>query len=260
MATKRLFFDIETSPNIGFFWQPSRKANISHDNIIKERAIICICWKWQDEEDVYYLTWDKNQCDKAMLTEFMETITDADEVIGHNGDRYDIPWIRTRALFHRIDCPPSFASADTLKFSRSHFRFNSNRLDYIGKFLGLGGKQETGGFGLWKEIVLNNCKESMDKMVDYCSRDVRLLQEVFETINPYTGVKVHHGVLIGERRYSCPNCGSNEIMCNKTRTTVTGMIKREMKCKGCGKNYTIGNKVYQDYLADKTDWNNKKIK
>jgi hypothetical protein len=41
---KRLFYDIETSPNIGFFWSSSYKANIPHDNIIKERAVICICW------------------------------------------------------------------------------------------------------------------------------------------------------------------------------------------------------------------------
>ena len=61
---KRLFFDIETSPNIGMFWTAGYKLNISHDNIIKERAVICICYKWEDDKDVYYLQWDSKQNDK----------------------------------------------------------------------------------------------------------------------------------------------------------------------------------------------------
>ena len=44
---KRLYLDIETSPNIGMFWESGYKKNISYDNIIKERAIICICYKWK---------------------------------------------------------------------------------------------------------------------------------------------------------------------------------------------------------------------
>ena len=64
---KRLFFDIETSPNIGLFWEAGYRKTISPDNIIKERAIICICYKWEHEEEVHSLTWDKNQNDKKML-------------------------------------------------------------------------------------------------------------------------------------------------------------------------------------------------
>jgi hypothetical protein len=57
---KRLFFDIETSPNIGLFWAAGYKKNISPDNIIKERAIICIAYKWADDDKTYVLTWDKD--------------------------------------------------------------------------------------------------------------------------------------------------------------------------------------------------------
>jgi hypothetical protein len=50
---KRLFYDIETSPNIGLFWQSGYKLNIDHSNIIQERAIICICWKWEGQKEVH---------------------------------------------------------------------------------------------------------------------------------------------------------------------------------------------------------------
>ena len=65
----------------------------------------------------------------------------------------------------------------TLKLSRSKFKFNSNKLDYIAKYLGMGEKIKT-EFGLWKDIVLNKDKDAMAKMVKYCQQDVRLLEKV----------------------------------------------------------------------------------
>ena len=132
---KRLFFDIETSPNIGFFWSAGYKLNIPYSNIIKERAIICICYKWEGDDKVYSLNWDNNQDDKKMLEKFMVVANEATELVGHNGDRFDLPWIRTRCLYHRIPVFPTYTTIDTLKHSRSKFRFNSNRLDYISLFL-----------------------------------------------------------------------------------------------------------------------------
>jgi DNA polymerase elongation subunit (family B) len=118
---KRLFFDIETSPNIGFFWQAGYKKNIDYDNIITERAIICICYKWEGEKEVYSLTWNKKQCDKIMLRTFIAVAEEADELVGHNGDKFDLAWIRTRCLFHGIEMFPKYTTLDTLKLSRSQF-------------------------------------------------------------------------------------------------------------------------------------------
>jgi len=67
---RRLFFDIETSPNIGLFWEAGYKKNIDYSNIVKERAIICICYKWEDDKEVEGLYWDSKQNDKKMLEKF----------------------------------------------------------------------------------------------------------------------------------------------------------------------------------------------
>ena len=125
---KRLFFDIETSPNIGLFWTAGYKQNISPDNIIKERAIICIAYKWAGEKKIHALTWDKNQDDKAMLAQFIKVANEADELIGHNGDRFDLPWIRTRCLYHRIPVFPHYTTLDTLKNANSSLQENVDKL------------------------------------------------------------------------------------------------------------------------------------
>jgi len=128
---KKLFFDIETSYNIIADFSCGWNKTIGPNQILKERAVICICYKWHTEDIVHYLTWDKNQDDKQMLIDFIKIIESADEVIGHNSERFDIKWLRTRCLYHRIPCPSKFRSLDTLKKAKESFNFNSNKLAYF---------------------------------------------------------------------------------------------------------------------------------
>jgi DNA polymerase elongation subunit (family B) len=234
---KRLFFDIEVSANIGLFWQSGFKLNIGPESIIKERAIICICYKWEDSKEVHSLEWDSKQCDKKMLQKFIQIANTADELVGHNGDKFDLAWIRTRCLFHRIDMFPGYTTIDTLKISRSKFKFNSNKLDYIAKFLGVGEKIKT-DYGMWKDIMLNKCKVSMSKMVKYCKMDVVVLEKVYKELSVHILSKVHYGVIFGYDRGSCPECGSDDIvrMCN--RVNASGVKKIQYQCKTCNKYHT----------------------
>jgi len=229
---KRLYFDIETSPNIGMFWSAGYKQRIDYSNIIKERAIICICYKWEDEKEVYSLTWDSKQNDKKMLEDFIKVANQADELVGHNGDKFDLTWIRTRCLYHGIQMFPKYTTIDTLKVARSKFRFNSNRLDYIAKFLGIGSKIKT-EFNLWKDIVFNKDKKALDYMVKYCKMDVSLLEQVHKKLSTHIDKKTHYGVIFGQDRGSCPECGSDDLTISKRRTTASGLKKIQYKCKTC---------------------------
>lgn len=229
---RRLFFDIETSPNIGLFWEAGFKKNITTDNIIKERAIICICYKWEGEKEVYSLQWDSKQNDKAMLTKFIEVANTSNEMVGHNGDKFDLAWIRTRCLFHKIDMFPTYVTIDTLKVARSKFRFQSNRLNYIAEFLGLGGKIKT-EYNLWKDILLKNDKVAMEKMIKYCKKDVTLLEQVFKALRGHMIPKTHYGVVFGADRGTCPECGSEDLTRNNKVITATGLTRIQYKCKTC---------------------------
>jgi DNA polymerase elongation subunit (family B) len=247
---KRLFFDIETSPNIGMFWSAGYKKDISPESIIKERAIICIAYKWAGNEKTHVLSWDENQDDKTMLEKFILIANSADELVGHNGDRFDLPWIRTRCLFHRIPTFPNYTTIDTLKSARSKFYFNSNKLDYIAKFLGLGQKIHT-GYDLWKNIVLNKDEKALQEMMVYCENDVILLEKVYNELSTYIPAKTHHGVIQGEEKFSCPECGSYNMVYSKKRLTALGTSRIQTQCKECGKYHTISEKTYQQLLIHK---------
>lgn len=237
-GVRRLYVDLETCPMIAYTWRVGNRISLSHDNIIADPRIICIGYKWE-AGPVKALTWDKDKCDKAMLSQFMKVLLEADEVIAHNGDRFDVPWIRTRCAFHRIHIPHQLPTVDTLKQARSGFRFPSNRLDYLGKYMGVGRKVETGGFGLWKS-VMDGDRKALRDMVEYCKRDVELLQEVHHTLYAYAKPTTHVGVAVGGYKHWCPSCGSDNVKSNASRrVSPQGVVKVQMMCKECGRTYLM---------------------
>lgn len=184
---RKLFFDIETSPNIVTSWRVGYNIDISYESIIKERAVICIAYKWSDSDNIKCLSWN-NGDDESILRAFVKVVEKADEVITHNGDRFDIKWLRTRCLHHGIPFPNKLNSIDTLKFARSNFYLNSNRLDYIGRYTNSGEKIKTPS-NLWTKVVLENDETALQEMVDYCIQDVLLLEEVYNKLQNYVPIK-----------------------------------------------------------------------
>lgn len=249
---KRLFFDIETSPMIVYSWRTGYKLNIPTDNIIEDWKVMCISYKWENEDKVYHLTWDKNKCDKQMLIDFVKIMNEADECIAHNGDRFDIKKIRTRCIYHRIPMLPKYRTLDTLKKSRSSFVFDSNRLDYIAKYLKVGSKLEHDGFDMWVSCMKGD-KKAMKKMLEYCDRDVVVLEDVYLAIQNYITNNTHAGVHNGKLKASCPNCSSEDVNLYKTNLTAKGTIKRLMECNTCDYHYEISNRDWRNFIEMKSN-------
>jgi uncharacterized protein YprB with RNaseH-like and TPR domain len=231
---KRLFLDIETSQMLVWVWGLNDKANqhISHLNIEREPEIICIAWKWAGKEKVESLTWDENQSSKKMLEEFVPILESADEIVAHNGNRFDIKWIRGRCLMHQIPMSPKVPSVDTLVEARAKFRLSSNRLDYLMRKAGLGVGKKKVGIELWRAIQTNNCPKALKKMVQYCKFDVSGLEAVYNWMAPYIEPKTS----VAQYRGDCPECGSSRMGPHNYRTMASGSVKVQIRCYDCGKN------------------------
>lgn len=244
---KRLFFDIETAPMVVYSWRVGWKINIHTDNIIEDWKIICISYKWEHEDKVKNFVWDENQCDKQMLIDFIKIANEADELIAHNGDRFDIKKIRTRCIFHRIPMFPNYRTLDTLKKAKSGFNFNSNRLDYIARFLGVGQKVEHEGFDMWVKCLKGD-KKALSEMVRYCDGDIVVLEDVYLVLQNYIKNNTHVGTHNSKLKCSCPNCGSEDIGLLKNNFTALGTIKRVMECDTCDYVYETSNSAYRTFL------------
>ena len=246
---KRLFFDIETSPNVVLSWNVGYKIKLDYANIVEERAIICIGYKFAGDSSVNVLSWDNERSDRALLGKFIDILASADECIGHNIDRFDLAWIKTRCLFHKLPPFPIVKTADTLKWARRQYRFNSNRLDYIADFLGIGRKIRT-EFGLWKEVVLDRNREALAKMKNYCAGDVALLEKVWERLSPDAPVGIHAGRQAHNDKWSCPRCATENVGPFQRCVTAAGTVQMKMKCRDCGGYYRISDSAHRAYVEE----------
>lgn len=239
---KRLFFDCETSPNVVFSWRVGYNISIDYENIVNERALVCVGWKWEGEKEVHCLQWDSKHNDKAMLKEFIPILESADEVVAHYGDKFDLPWIRARAAYHKLPVSPYITTVDTKAQSKKLFYFNSNRLDYLAQFLGVGEKIDT-DFELWKEVVAGN-PVALRKMVRYCKHDVALLEKVYQKLEGYNKPKTHAAVLFGGLKRDCPRCGCGKTQKRGRRVSAAGTTYQILSCNDCGKFFSVSLTAY----------------
>jgi len=243
---KRLFFDIETGYHLVRMWRIGKVGYVSPEQIKEHKQIFCICYKWQGDDTVHCL--DYRMGEKEMLKQFIRIMGEAHECIAHNSDKFDVKEIRTRAIYHGLLMFPEYRTLDTLKKSRHYFNFASNKLDYIGKYLGVGGKKEHEGLDMWIKVQENKDDQALDAMIEYCKRDVILLEDTFAVMSPFINHNNNFAVLTGGERWECPECASSDVVMFRTYTTPMGVIRREMKCNQCKKQYKVSNKTYMEML------------
>lgn len=247
---KRLLLDIETCPNVGFFWTAGYKIDISYEQILQERRIITAAFKWQGKNKVYALDWNnKQRDDEKIIKELLPVMNEADEIVAHYGNGFDLPWVRTRALFHGV-VSPIWKSVDTKAWSSKYFLLNSNKLDYLAQYLGVGTKIRT-DYDLWKIATMGSIKDGqkvLEKMVAYNKHDVELLEPVYDKLSLYCPLYTHAGVLEGRPRWTCVRCASEHVKRKHVLSSAAGIISYQMQCCDCKKYYNISGAVYKKFL------------
>ncbi len=242
---KRLFLDIETSYSIVATFSLWPK-HIPHDNILQEWYVICAAWKWEGQKRIYGGKCE-GKCDKKVVAALRDAIMKADEIVYHNGRKFDYKKLNTRVLLNGLKPMAKPRECDTLLQCRKHFGFTSNRLDYIGKRLKCGGKIETSNH-LWLD-VLNGSKKALQEMFVYNKRDVTLLEDVYNKLKPHIDI-AYNANLKKEIGLGCPSCGSDRVHKHDTVTTLVCKYKRSI-CKDCGKCYRSGPKIPNKVPVDR---------
>lgn len=243
---KILFYDIEVSYGTARAWRPGYKVRLSYSDFITHPKIICISYKFSGEDEVHNLRWDSVQDDKTLLQLFIDVLNQSDLIVAHNGDKFDLPWIKTRALYHGIEMRPKYKSIDTLKIARYKHRFPSNRLDDLGDYLGVGRKIQTDR-QLWVDVVCNGDLNALDKMVEYCDQDVLLLEDVYDKLITQELPSLHIGTLNGKTKQTSPYTGNSNIELVKTTTSRAGTKKHLMKCLDSNQFFEMSNTDYKKY-------------
>jgi len=149
--------------------------------------------------------------------------------VAHNGDRFDVPWIMGRLVLTNLPPPPPVLTIDTKKIAKSRFMFNSNRLDYLGKYLGVGRKIKT-DYDLWLD-AMHGSRKAIEKMVRYNREDVALLERVYIKLRPFVPAKLNmNHWMDGD---ACPTCGSEDLQSRGIGANAASTYRR-LQCMTCG--------------------------
>lgn len=229
-----LLFDVESSPNIAYVW--GKYETDALGAFIKERQIISVAWKWLGQPKTHVLalpdlpTYKRNPDDnRGLIVALHELFQKADIVIGHNVDEFDDKMANTDFIKHKLPPPPPHKTVCTLKLAKSRFRFNSNSLDNLGAFLGLGRKVKHEGFGMWEKCLAGDLR-AWKRMRLYNVGDVHLLEKVYLALRPWA--KNHPDVNARSGVDACPKCGSKHLESRGFGLTLHGKYPR-FQCKAC---------------------------
>ena len=226
---KILVFDIETAPMISHHWNPKAEWIPPVMNISK---YYMLSWaaKWAGKRGVFsdFLTAPETHAadDDRIVLSLADLMREADIVVAHNGDRFDIKKVNWRVAKHGQEPLGPIRSIDTLKLSRNSFGTEYHNLNELGMELCGHSKIKT-DWELW-EHAKNGDEAAMRKMVRYNRRDVTLLEEVFEAMKPY--VKTLPRMVEGSGT-QCPYCGMDVIK-RGVKHTNAGTYQ-QYQCKEC---------------------------
>lgn len=232
---KTLYFDIETTPILGYVWRAYEDSLL---DIKQDFGLLCFAYAWDDGPIGIISLQDHSE--RRMVRKLWEMFNEADVIVAQNGDRFDIKVSNALFLRHGFKPPAPYKTVDTLKLAKKYFRFTRNNLDYLSQSL-LGEKKLETDKSLWFKCMQKD-KAAFKKMETYCIHDVLLLRKLYNKLKSWHTGHPNHNLYTGNT-HTCPVCGG-KTQKRGYMYTRTGKYQR-YQCTTCGA-WSKGEKIKHD--------------
>lgn len=240
--------DIETAPSFGAFFELYKEGNIVWKE--KEWFVMSMAWKYLGDKKVYIASiWDFEEWDMAfcqscsqirmdyveqaeekLMGVLWDVLDKADLIVGHNSDQFDLKKLNAKFIKYRIDPPSPYKSLDTKKMNKGVANTDSNKLNDLGEFYGLGQKMETQK-DLHKKCLKND-KKAQKEMEEYNKKDVILDEKLYLRLRGWAKTGPNLNLTLGSFT-NCPRCGSEHIVKGGYYYMSTTTYQ-SYRCKNCG--------------------------
>ncbi len=228
--------DLENGPIIGAVWE-MWEANVLWTE--QDWYLYSYSVKWLGGKHItkaltdFPKTFKKNyHDDSALVKSLWQVFDDADVIVAHNGNAFDIKKANARFMHHGLKPYSPISSVDTLSEARKHFKFSSNKLDNVCQDLGIGKKVVNTGKDLWRRCWHGDAK-AFTEMKIYNAHDVYLLEQLYLYLRPW--MKTHPNLRLYDKKQGCPACGSTHIQSRGQYLLAGGKAKQKLTCMDCGK-------------------------
>ena len=229
---KILLMDIETSLYHFVGWG-TYKQYIQHHQVTKHQYIISWAAKWLFDKNVQSDIISTEEAferdDERVLKSIWKLMDEAEIIIGHNVERFDLRKLNWRFISIGLNPPSPYKIIDTLKVFKREFFAPSYKQDFLTKYFKLTNKLET-DFQLWVDCEEGN-PQALNKMMDYNKHDVLGLEQLYLKVRPYIKNHPNLGVLVDED--VCPNCASPDLIQTSNVYFTTANKFMVLRCGNC---------------------------
>lgn len=124
--------------------------------------------------------------DKRLVQACVADMARFDRIATFYGCRFDIPFLRSRALHHNIGFPEwgTLKHTDVYGWVKYKLRLHSNRLQFACDFFGIPAKDHKLHGGMWTKALTGD-KPSIDYIFVHNKEDVVSLELLYEKLLPY---------------------------------------------------------------------------
>lgn len=123
--------------------------------------------------------------EKRIVQTLVDAMRQFDVLTTYNGTRFDIPFIRTRALYHHVSFPEfgSIYHRDLYFVARGRILTHSRRLEVVSRFLGIPGKTPLDP-EVWVAASFGE-RKAMKYIAEHNKADIKVLKAVYLAFEPY---------------------------------------------------------------------------
>lgn len=217
-----LYLDIETSPCISYHFQ-HWNVNISQQHNIQQSHLLSVAYAFNDDDVVGFKLSAKdveNQDDLTLVVNLIEAIEKADIIVGYNSKKFDLKYLNTRALFYNLPPLSTVKHIDLYEQVKRSFKFPSNSMGNVSKYLGLEGKLANDGFDLWKRCMEHwneeTCEKALDDMLTYNMQDIEATRDLYKYLQGWFKGTPNVGMMKNQKSscttLRCSKCSSDDII------------------------------------------------
>ncbi len=156
--------------------------------------ILCYCIADNNSDTILHRVITKSDLktclDKNVVEQCLKDMRKFDRLVGFYSTKFDIPFIRTRAVALGIETFPEYGEIihnDLYYAVRNKFRLSSNRLENACRIL-LGSTDKTRIESKYWIKALQGDVGSLSYILDHCQRDVTDLKKLYNKLIPYRKV------------------------------------------------------------------------
>lgn len=233
---KILAYDIERIPAVSFHWT-NFNVTIPIGMTVRPGEMVSFAARWYGQPKnsvVYRSVWEDGV--QGMLDDMHDLMDEADALLGYNSAGFDLKHVNTEMVKVGMTPPSTSLDLDLYKTVKRRFKFQSNKLDYVSKELGVGQKMAHEGWGLWEKAMAGD-ESARKRFRKYNEQDVHLTIDLYDRLKPW--IVNHPNANLYQDIDGCGRCGSLDLQSRGTRPSGLGVYRR-YQCKDCGSWSTSG--------------------